>query len=99
MKGAFTLAEGGSYRERGGLLRLGGGLFLGVGFNAEGIFCWTVKEVEFFIVIFAVFNGSEESELFGIFGDFADVLVFEQCFPHLCEFSTLSSLSCFGVVF
>ena len=99
-KGAFTLAEGGSSRECELLLRLGVRyFFLSVGFNAEGVFYRAVKEVELFVVIFAVLNGAEESEFFGIFSNFADIFVFEQCFPHLCEFSTFSSLSCFGVVF
>ena len=90
MKRAFTFAEG-WFRECG-FLRLGVRYFLSVGFNTKGVVCWAVKEVELF-VIFAVLNGSKESELFGIFRNLADVLIFEQCFPHLREFSTLSSLS------
>lgn len=96
MEGAFPFAERG-FREGGLLLRLGVGDFLRVGFDAEGVLCWAVKEVEVFL-IFAVFNGSKESEFLGIFGNLADVFIFEQCFPHLGEFSTLSSLACFGVI-
>ena len=99
--GAFTLAnEGGSYRECGLLMRLGVGyFFLSIGFHAKGILHWALQEIKLIVIIFAIFNGAEESEFLGIFGNFTNVFVFQQCFSHLSEFSPFSPLPCFGVVF
>ena len=58
---------------------------------------FVIEESEVLVVI-AIFNGPKESELLGVFGDFADVFVLEKSFTHSREFAALRSMPGFGVV-
>ena len=71
LEGTLPLAQSGFWWSR---LALGLGVFLSVGFYSEGIFHRTIQEVEI-ILVFAVFDSSQESQLLRVFGDLADVLI------------------------
>ena len=71
LEGTLPLAQSGFWWSR---LALGLEVFLSVGFYSEGIFRWTIQEVEI-ILVFAVFDSSEESQLLRVFGDLADIFV------------------------
>ena len=67
----LPLAQSGFWWSK---LALGLGVFLSVGFYSEGIFRWTIQEVEI-ILVFTVFDSSKESQLLRVFGDLADIFV------------------------
>ena len=78
-----------------------GGRLCGLGVRHYlGIGVWLGEEVVVEIVVIgvAVFDGAEESEFLGVFGDFADVFVFEKGFSHFGEFATFGSAPGFEVV-
>ena len=57
---------------------------------------WLLEEIE--VIILAIFNGAEESELFRIFCNLADVFILQEGFSHLGELATFSVSSCFNIV-
>ena len=71
---------------------------LGSEVDLEGVFCGTVKEVDFIVIVLAVFDRLEEGRFLGVFGDFVYVLVREQGFSHFGEFALFAFSDCFSVV-
>ncbi len=61
------------------------------------------RRVRFFeqiiiFVIFSIFDCSEKGKLLGVLGDFPDILILQERFPHLGEFSSLGASASFAII-